>query len=79
MAGRFGSSHLALAMRGAWNSHNLFLKTSACDCGCESKGNAGLREVNVLTPILSPCVAWRCLRVEQAMGIEPKRTFLQSL
>jgi hypothetical protein len=27
--------------------------------------------INVLTPILSPCVAWRCLRVERAMGIEP--------
>src|SRR5450432_2157361 len=27
--------------------------------------------INVLTLILSPCVAWRCLRVERAMGIEP--------
>ena len=27
--------------------------------------------INLLTRILSPCVAWRCLRVERAMGIEP--------
>jgi hypothetical protein len=27
----------------------------------------------VLTPILWPCEAWRCLKVERAMGIEPTR------
>jgi hypothetical protein len=29
--------------------------------------------IKVLTPNLSPWVAWRCLRVERAMGIEPTR------
>jgi hypothetical protein len=32
--------------------------------------------INVLTPILSPCIAWRGLRVERAMGIEPTWTVL---
>jgi hypothetical protein len=27
--------------------------------------------INVLTQILLPCVAWRCVEVERAMGIEP--------
>ena len=27
--------------------------------------------INLLTRISSPCVAWRCRRVERAMGIEP--------
>jgi uncharacterized membrane protein len=26
--------------------------------------------INVLTSIFWPCVAWHCLKVEQAMGIE---------
>jgi hypothetical protein len=35
--------------------------------------------ITVLTPILSPCAAWRCLRVERAMGIEPSREDLSGL
>jgi hypothetical protein len=40
------SSHLrSLSLRRErGNSHNLFLRTSACGCTCEPKGNAGLRE-----------------------------------
>jgi hypothetical protein len=78
---------IALAKRAPVEFTQFILKTSACDCTCESKGNAGLREamkppplrrrfprpshrINVLTRILSPCIAWRCLRMERAMGIE---------
>jgi len=35
--------------------------------------------INVLTPILQPYMAWRCLRMERAMGIEPTRTALPEL
>ena len=94
--GRVQPPAIALATRGAWNSHNLFLRASACDCTCESKGNAGFHEakrpppprrrfprhshrINALTPILSPCVAWCCLKVERAMGIEPTRAVLPEL
>jgi hypothetical protein len=35
--------------------------------------------INVLTRILSPCIAWRCLRVERAMGIEPIRKVVPDL
>jgi hypothetical protein len=33
----------------------------------------------VLTPILSPCVAWCCLSMERAMGIEPTGKALPEL
>lgn len=35
--------------------------------------------INVLTPILSPCVAGCCLSVERAMGIETTRTMAPEL
>jgi hypothetical protein len=31
------------------------------------------RRINILTPVLYPCVAWRCLRMGRAMGIEATR------
>jgi hypothetical protein len=30
--------------RRAWESHNLFSRTAACDSTCESRGNVGMRE-----------------------------------
>ena len=46
MAQRVESRHLRWIDYGGQrgNSHNLFLRTAACDCTCDSWGNAGIRE-----------------------------------
>jgi hypothetical protein len=33
---------ITLATRAAWESHELFLGTAACDCTCECGGNVGI-------------------------------------